>query len=81
MTLGYNVPLSGDGALKSLRLSVTGQNLFLITDYSGLDPEVSVTPGNSNGSTDLLNGIPIAGIDYTAFPRPRTFTIGLNATF
>merc|ERR1712046_369369 len=35
VTLGYNVPLSGDGALKSLRLSVTGQNLFLITDYSG----------------------------------------------
>jgi len=81
LTLGYNVPLSGDNVLKSLRLSVTGQNLFLITDYSGLDPEVSVTPGNSNGSTDLLNGIPIAGIDYTAFPRPRTFTIGLNATF
>jgi iron complex outermembrane receptor protein len=68
--------------LKSLRLSVTGQNLFLITDYSGLDPEVSVQPGTpNNGVSDLLNGIPTAGIDYTSFPRPRTITFGLNATF
>ncbi|WP_420603932.1 SusC/RagA family TonB-linked outer membrane protein [Flagellimonas sp.] len=81
-SIGYNVPLSGDGALKSLRLSVTGQNLFLITDYSGLDPEISVQPGTpNNGVSDLLNGIPTAGIDYTAFPRPRTVTFGLNATF
>jgi len=76
-TLGYNVPLSGRGALKSLRLSLTGQNLFLITDYSGLDPEVSVSPAGQ----DLLNGLPTAGIDLTAFPRPRTFTFGLNASF
>ena len=79
-TLGYKVPLSGDGTLKSLRLSVTGQNLFLITDYSGLDPEVSTqtVPGAGiNGN----NNLPSAGIDYTAFPRPRTFTFGLNATF
>ena len=82
-TIGYTVPLSGDGALKSLRLSVTGQNLFLITDYSGLDPEISVQPGAANGNPagDLLNGIPTAGIDYTAFPRPRTVTFGVNASF
>lgn len=76
-TLGYNVPLSGEGAIKSLRLSLTGQNLLLFTDYSGLDPEVSTQPSQF----DLLNGLPTAGIDYTAFPRPRTWTFGLNATF
>ncbi len=76
-TLGYNWPLSGEGAIKSLRLSVTGQNLFLITDYSGLDPEISSQPA----SGDLLNNLPTAGIDYAGFPRPRTITIGLNATF
>ncbi len=74
-TLGYNVPLKGDGVFKSLRLYVNGQNLFVITDYSGLDPEVSVSPTNS------LNNLPTAGIDYTAFPRPRTYTFGLNAKF
>ncbi len=76
-TIGYNVPLTGDGLFKTLRFSVTGQNLFLITDYSGLDPEVSVQPGAGG----LLNGLPTAGIDLTAFPRPRTVTFGLNASF
>lgn len=75
-SISYNVPLS-EGLFKSMRLSLTGQNLFVITDYSGLDPEVSVVPGGG----DLLNGLPIAGIDYSAFPRPRTFTLGFNVTF
>ncbi len=79
-TLGYNVPLSGEGAFKSLRLSLTGQNLFLITDYSGLDPEVSTQTVPGNG-IDGNNNLPSAGIDYTAFPRPRTFTFGINASF
>jgi iron complex outermembrane receptor protein len=76
-TLSYNWPLKEDAFFNSLVLNLTGQNLFVITDYSGLDPEVSVTPG----SGDLLNGLPQAGIDYTAFPRPRVFTLGLNAQF
>lgn len=76
LSLGYNVPISSeDGVLKSLRLSLNGQNLFLITGYSGLDPEVSSNTG------DLGSGIPSSGIDYTSFPRPRTVTFGLNATF
>ncbi|MEM7382233.1 MAG: SusC/RagA family TonB-linked outer membrane protein, partial [Bacteroidota bacterium] len=80
-SIGYNVPVSGEGAFKSLRLSLTGQNLFVITDYSGLDPEISVAPAPSAAAGDLLNGLPIAGIDYTGFPRPRTVTFGINATF
>jgi TonB-dependent starch-binding outer membrane protein SusC len=77
LTVGYRVPMSGNGAVKSLRLSLGGQNLFLITDYSGLDPEVSTNPANYS----LLNSLPTAGIDYAAYPRPRIFTFGLNATF
>ncbi|ULC59062.1 SusC/RagA family TonB-linked outer membrane protein [Flaviramulus sp. BrNp1-15] len=76
-TLGYNFPLSGEGTFKSLRMSLTGQNLLLITDYSGLDPEVSVNPAGA----DLLNNLPTAGIDWSGYPRPRTFTLGLRATF
>lgn len=75
-SIGYNVPLSGEGALNSLRLSLTGQNLFLITDYSGLDPEVTSNTGNIN-----LSGIPSRGMDYGSFPRPRTITFGINASF
>ena len=77
LTVGFDWPLKEDSLFDGLALSLTGQNLFGITDYSGLDPEVSVTPGGA----DLLNGLPIFGIDYTSFPRPRTFTLGLNAKF
>lgn len=76
-SLGYQVPLSGEGSIKSLKLSVTGQNLFLITGYSGLDPEIS----SQAAAGSVLNNLPTAGIDYTGFPRPRTITLGLNATF
>lgn len=75
-TLGYDWPLTGDGLFQSLRLSVTGQNLFLITDYTGLDPEVSVSTGSVNNSN-----IPSRGIDWSAFPTPRTITFGINASF
>jgi iron complex outermembrane receptor protein len=75
-SISYDVPLK-EGLFKSMRLSLTGQNLFVITDYSGLDPEVSVVPAGA----DLLNGLPIAGIDYSSFPRPRTYTLGFNVTF
>lgn len=74
-TLGYNVPLSGSGTFKTLRLSLTGQNLFLITDYSGIDPEVTVPTGTLN------SGVPTRGIDWAAFPNPRTITFGINASF
>ncbi|MDC7994258.1 SusC/RagA family TonB-linked outer membrane protein [Altibacter sp. HG106] len=76
-SIAYDWPLAEDSFLDGLMLSFTGQNLFVITDYSGLDPEVSSSPGGG----DLLNGLPVFGIDYSAFPRPRTFTLGLNAKF
>ncbi len=75
-TIGYNVPLSSDNVLKSLKLSVTGQNLFLITDYSGIDPEVTVNTGQLNQAA-----LPSRGIDWTSFPNPRTITFGINASF
>ena len=75
-TIGYNWPLKEDSAFKSLRLSLTGQNLFLITDYSGIDPEVSVATGNLNAAE-----LPTRGIDWAAFPNPTTITFGINASF
>jgi TonB-dependent starch-binding outer membrane protein SusC len=49
----------------ALRLSASVQNVFIITKYSGLDPE------NSSSS----------GVDYTIYPRPRIFSIGANLDF
>ena len=73
LSVGYDLKLKQDGALKSLRFSLTGSNLFVITPYSGLDPEVD-TPKS-------LNNIPSAGIDYTSYPRAKSYTLGINATF
>ena len=72
-TIGYNLNLSGAGFLKTVRLYATGQNLFVITDYNGIDPEIN--------TSNTLNNVPSFGIEYTSFPRPRTYTFGLNATF
>ena len=76
MTLGYTFNTTALGIntwVKSLRLSVTGQNLLLFTKYDGYDPEVN---------TDrTINGISSYGIDYQSYPKARTFLFGLNVSF
>jgi TonB-dependent starch-binding outer membrane protein SusC len=72
LSIGYNINLDTK-YFKKIRLSATGQNVFVITDYTGLDPEVNINKP--------INGIPSLGIDYTSYPRARTITFGLNATF
>ena len=75
-TLGYNLKpslIGLDGLINSIRISVTGQNLFVISDYSGFDPEI-----NSNLSVD---GIQTFGIDYFNYPKPRTVLFSLNVSF
>lgn len=74
LTVGYSLPaaLLQKMGLSRLRLYVTGENLFCITGYKGIDPEVSV-PDN------VLNS---PGIDFfNSYPRPRTFSVGLNVGF
>lgn len=58
--------------LKSARLYTQAYNLFTFTKYSGFDPEVSSTGGNNDRT---------AGINYAAYPQPRTITVGLNVGF
>ncbi|RXG18341.1 iron complex outermembrane receptor protein [Leeuwenhoekiella aestuarii] len=58
--------------LTNVRLSVTGQNLFTITDYTGFDPELNT--GSSSDSKSY-------GIDYFTYPKARTVVFGLNVSF
>ncbi|RYE27261.1 MAG: TonB-dependent receptor [Sphingobacteriaceae bacterium] len=71
--VGYNLPqkLAKYVDLKALKLYVSGQNLFVITKYTGLDPEV----GSLNQNPTLTN------IDAGRYPSPRVFTVGVNASF
>src|SRR5262249_48518539 len=67
-TLGYTFkkPIR---AIQSIRLYATGNNLFVITNYTGIDPEVS------------LSGL-TPGIDVSSYyPKIRSFMFGLNITF
>ena len=71
--LGYNFNIKNNKVVKSLSASISGQNLFLITNYTGLDPEVNVDKG--------LNGSPSRGFDYAGYPKSKTITIGFNVGF
>lgn len=67
-TISYN--FGNIGALKNFRAYVSGNNLFVISDYKGFDPEVNVDKA--------LNGIPSLGVDYIGYPTQRTFLLGLS---
>lgn len=69
VTLSYALGNLGK-VFKGASIYAIGQNLFVITNYTGFDPEV-----NTNKT---VNGVPSAGIDYTGYPTARTFTFGLN---
>jgi iron complex outermembrane receptor protein len=71
ITVGYdlNLPVLTRSA-RNARIYVSADNLFLLTGYSGLDPEV-FTEG----------GLGTLGEDYLTYPRPRTITGGLRLTF
>lgn len=69
-SLGYRV---GDiGSFKNVFVSLTGQNLFVITNYTGFDPEVNTDGG--------FGGIPSLGIEYIPYPSARTVMLSVNFT-
>lgn len=73
LTLGYTLPkqVSGKLGMSNLRFYVTGYNLFLITNYTGFDPEV-----------DARRNPPVTpGVDYSAYPKSRSFIAGINVSF
>lgn len=68
-TLGYTLDAKQLG-LNKIRFYLTGENLWVFTNYSGTDPEVSIE-GLGNPGFDWFN----------AYPRPRTFSFGVNVSF
>jgi hypothetical protein len=74
ITLSYRLPanlLSKQGFVKNASVFVTGTDLFLITNYSGMDPVV-------NGNTAAVGGSGAAGIDFGNFPMPRGINFGVK---
>ncbi len=73
LTLGYTLPKHVVNRMKldNLRFYASGYNLFMWTNYSGFDPEVS-----TRRRTALT-----PGVDYSAYPKSKSFVVGLNLTF
>jgi iron complex outermembrane receptor protein len=68
LSASYNV--GNVGVLKNLRLFLTASNLFIITKYSGFDPEVNTDKN--------IGGVPSLGIEYIPYPSQKSFNFGLN---
>ena len=73
LTLGYTLPqsLTKRIGINTLRFYCTAYNVFTITGYSGYDPE-----------SDCIRSTALTpGVDYSGYPRSRSFVIGLNLNF
>ena len=72
LSIGYSLPVKNLAGLKmsKLRFYFTGNNLAIFTKYTGYDPEVNV---RNNPLTP--------GLDYSAYPKSRSFIFGVNASF
>jgi TonB-linked SusC/RagA family outer membrane protein len=71
ITLGYEVPPRLVPGARTARLYLTGQNLFVLSSYSGFDPEVNSIGGDSR----------FRGVDAGAYPRSRVVNVGLTVSF
>lgn len=69
LSFNYNIPLKNKTWFKSIKVIATGNNLFILTKYSGTDPETNVD-GKSYGVDQ-----------YNLYPKTRAYSFGLNATF
>ena len=75
VTVGYDFSRflkKGNPYIKGLRASITGRNLFLLTRYSGSDPQISTSAAYGTGTM---------GIDNMSIPATRSFNFTINATF
>ena len=75
LQLGYTFKLPESCHISNLRLYFAATNLFTITGYDGLDPEMTVST-NSASEGDRANGI-----DWGTYPVAKSYTLGLNLTF
>ena len=76
LTLGYTLPKSILNKIRFEKIRIYGQvsNVFTLTGYSGLDPEVR--SNNEDSSNDMMKGI-----DYGSYGMPRQFILGVNISF
>jgi len=70
MEIGYNIPVPKDIFIERARVYVNGQNLFIISNYRGYDPDFNYN-----------DGLFSRGYDAGSFPNPRTISLGVEVKF
>ncbi|MGA0434845.1 MAG: hypothetical protein ACO3MV_04185, partial [Flavobacteriales bacterium] len=75
LTLGYNVPLDAESGLQNCRISVNATNVFTITNFPGLDPEVVRDFENAQDRNMSPN------VTYLTPPQERAFTLSISTNF
>ncbi len=85
VSIGYSLPTNivNKVGLSNARVSFSAQNLLTITNYSGLDPEVSYFGGGgeSTNPTNPTNPNTTNGFDYGNYPTIRSYTFSVNFKF
>lgn len=71
LSLSYNVPLKRSKLINAMQITLTGRNLFTITNYSGYNPDIN----------SFSNDPKRIGIDYGSAPVTRSYSCTLNVTF
>ncbi|MBQ7423104.1 MAG: SusC/RagA family TonB-linked outer membrane protein, partial [Prevotella sp.] len=74
VTIGYTLPKRWVNSIyiQNIRIYATGYNLLTFTGYDGYDPEVD---------TSSKNNPMCPGVDYAAYPKSRSYVLGVNVTF
>lgn len=75
LQIGYTIPKTEKIGISRLRVYFAATNLFTITKYPGMDPEMTVSANSAS------EGDRAAGIDWGTYPIARSFTFGINLTF
>ncbi|MDR1500560.1 MAG: TonB-dependent receptor [Tannerellaceae bacterium] len=80
LTIGYNLPLKGYG-IQNLRFTLSAENLFTFTKYSGVDPEIPADP-DTDRIFDPDKNRGVTGVSNASnYPITRKYMLGINLTF
>jgi TonB-linked SusC/RagA family outer membrane protein len=71
VSLNYSIPIKKKNVIKSASISLRGTDLFLLTNYTGADPNV-------NGTTASSGGVGAGGFDFMTVSLPRAFAVGIT---
>ena len=83
LSIGYTLPVDilKRVGIDRLRFYLQAQNLFTITKYTGLDPEITTQQVGKGDYRQARSDANSLGVDYGNFPTPRIVSVGLNLTF